>query len=129
MKKRNYILLAFITSCTIACDDFLEKIPENSVTDQIFFKTDNDFKLFADGLYKGFTPDASTVYFDFCSDLVGQNVSKSGTRRFNDLIFGTLTPNTESASYYWDYTTIRNAYILLENIESANVSEDTKKYV
>ena len=68
MKKRNYILLAFIASCSVACDNFLEKIPENSVTDQIFFKTDNDFKLFADGLYDSFTPALNTVYFDFCSD-------------------------------------------------------------
>lgn len=127
MKKRNYILLAFIASCSVACDNFLEKIPENSVTDQIFFKTDNDFKLFADGLYDSFTPALNTVYFDFCTDFVSQKSAKIGNRSFGDLRIGTLTPNTSTASYYWDYAPIRNAYILLENIESANVSEETRK--
>lgn len=127
MKTLKYSLAILVTWSLTACDDFLDKSPLNNVTDATFFKTEADIKQFTDGFYKSMVPGPSTAIFDFRSDLVGQNMAKSGNRSYADLQFGTMTPTSGTVNLYWDFVPIRNAYILLGKIDEVEMSEDAKK--
>lgn len=127
MKKNRYSLLLLFALLFVACDDFLDKAPLNNVTDATFFKTEADIQTFTDGFYTYMTSKFNTANFDFCSDLIGQNMSKSGNRSFSDLIFGTYTSTSGTISHYWDYAPIRSAYILLDKIDDVEMSEASRE--
>lgn len=127
MNLYKYSLAVLVTIGITACDDFLNKSPLNSVTDATFFKTESDIKQFTDGFYNNMVPKPGTCLFDFRSDLVGQNMAKSGNRDYADLQFGTTTPSSAVASMYWDFAPIRNAYILLDKIKEVELSEEAEK--
>ena len=130
MKRAYKIYKYFISAILIvmipACDDFLEKSPLNNLTDKTFFKTEADIKQFTDGLYGGFTPGTNNIFFDYCTDLVGHNLSKAGNRQYSQLIFGTQTSTSGTIGLYFDYAPIRNAYIILEKIDEVPLSTASK---
>lgn len=127
MKTLKYSIITLTTVLFTACDSYLEKLPLNSVTDATFFKTESDIKQFTDGFYRSMVPTPKTAIFDFRSDLVGQNMAKSGNRDYSDIQFGTMTPASKTAELYWDYAPIREAYILLGKIDDVEMTEDAKK--
>lgn len=128
MKTLKYSLVALATVCLTACDNYLEKLPLDSVTDATFFKTESDIKQFTDGFYKSMVPDyTTTTIFDFRSDLVGQNMARSGNAGYSEIQFGTMTSASKITEYYWDYAPIRNAYILLGKIDDVEMTEDARK--
>jgi tetratricopeptide (TPR) repeat protein len=134
MKTYNiYISLSVIASMalTMSCEDFLTKIPENNLSVDSYFKSDGDFKLYTDGFYTSFTdqPGAmsdGSIWFDFRSDLVGVYSSKSGNRGYPELHNGSMTASSSVASMYWNWSSIRSAYILLDNIDNIELSVASK---
>ena len=69
MKKVIYITIA-ILACS--CSKFLEKTPANKFAAETFFATENDLKLYANGLINTALPEATDMalgedrYTDFC---------------------------------------------------------------
>ncbi|MDR1722307.1 MAG: RagB/SusD family nutrient uptake outer membrane protein [Tannerella sp.] len=120
--------MALITSC----EDFLEKIPQNNLSVDSYFKSENDYKLYTDGFYTAFNDwtgnmSGGSCFYDFRSDLIGYGASKSGNRRYPELSNATLmTAASRSASLYWDYTSIRSAYTLLDNIDNIELNATSK---
>jgi hypothetical protein len=91
-----------------------------------YFKSEGDFKLYADGMYPSFTDQATSIWFDFRSDLIGVWSSKSGNRSYPELHNGAMSPSSKAAELYWNWSSIRSAYVLLENIDNIELSEANK---
>jgi hypothetical protein len=52
--------------------------------------------------------------------------TKSSNLPFMDLTNGTQSPTARSASSYWNWSSIRNAYILLDNIDNIELDANNK---
>ncbi|MDR0758240.1 MAG: hypothetical protein LBF85_10400, partial [Tannerella sp.] len=130
-----YIVLSVITSMILtSCEDFLTKIPQNNLSVDSYFKSDNDYKLYTDGFYTYFTDKLTASYgsvgsgapFDLRSDLISMEATKSGNEVFAELINGTQTPTSNSVSLFFDYAPIRRAYILFDNIDNIELDAASK---
>ncbi|MDR1456105.1 MAG: RagB/SusD family nutrient uptake outer membrane protein [Tannerella sp.] len=119
------LAIAAMTGMT-SCEDYLTKLPENNLSVDSYFKSDGDFKLYADGLYSSFTDQATSIWFDFRSDLFGVWSSKSGNRSYAELHNGAMTASSGAAGLYWNWSSIRNAYTLLDNIDNIELSAENK---
>jgi hypothetical protein len=127
-KYAKYIWLLAITAMIsmTSCEDFLTRIPQNNLSVDSYFKSDGDFKLYADGLYSSFTDQAGSMWFDFRSDIIAVWSSKSGNRSYADLHNGSMSPSTSAPGMYWNWSSIRSAYILLENIDNIELNAANK---
>ena len=55
MKMKKYILALGLVSMLIGCnDDFMERYPLDNVTDENFWKTESDLKLYLNKLYPAY---------------------------------------------------------------------------
>jgi hypothetical protein len=113
-------------TCITSCEDFLEKLPQNNLSVDSYFKSDGDYKLYTDGFYPSFTDQAGSIWFDFRSDLVGVYSSKSGNRSYPELHNGTMTAASGATGMYWNWSSVRSAYILLDNIDNIELSAASK---
>ena len=83
MKKTVYIIAA-ILACS--CSDFLERTPANKFSAETFFASENDLKLYANGLINTAIPSATDMalgedlYTDFC-----------GTKNSKEFYWGTYS--------------------------------------
>jgi hypothetical protein len=125
--KCFWLMTAIATMmCASSCEDFLTRIPQENLSVDSYFKSDGDFKLYADGLYPSFTDQASSIWLDFRSDIIGVWSSKSGNRSYAELHNGSMTPSSGAAGMYWNWSSIRSAYVLLENIDNIELSAASK---
>jgi hypothetical protein len=127
-----FISLSIIITmtCMTSCEDFLTKLPQNNLSVDSYFKSDGDYKLFTDGFYPDFAQRSlgwnTGVPFDLRTDLVSMEGSKSGEHAYGDLNNGTMSPTTGTVSFYWNWSSIRNAYILFDNIDNIELSAASK---
>ena len=119
MKKYLFIISALLLACS--CSDFFEKTPANEFDSDIFFATENDLKLYSNGLINSALPDATdmTLGEDVYTDLCGTLDSKEFYRG---------TYNAGKASNWttstWSFP--RRVAYMLENMPNCknNVSEE-----
>jgi hypothetical protein len=111
MKKNKilYLLVAF-TMLLGACEKGLDLAPEDVITESSFFKSVNDYKLFATQLYDGL-PRPS--YEDRRSDIA---YNEGG----NDISRGTLIAPQNDGFWNGSYKTVRACNLLLEKVELAD---------
>jgi tetratricopeptide (TPR) repeat protein len=132
-----FITLSVIIAmtCITSCEDSLEKLPLNNLSVDSYFTSDGDFKLYTDGFYPAFTdqPGAWTssgtnnsILLDFRSDLVSTWPAKSGNRSLAELDNGTMMPSSGAASLFWNWSAIRSAYILFDNIDRVELNAENK---
>lgn len=76
MKKTVYIIIAALTA--FSCSDFLEKAPANKLSAETYFQSENDLKLYANGLINAALPDAVDLAMgeDLYTDFSGTKASK-----------------------------------------------------
>lgn len=121
--KYKYIYLLFASIALGSCESDLSLIPLDSLTSNVYFKTEKDFQLFANGLYQQL-PDFSENSNDNMSDL-----------------YYAGGPNSVSNSTYiesqsdgiWDgcYANIRNCLVLLEQekkLENKDIKASVQVY-
>ena len=125
MKKYNIlsiILIAlFITSCS---NDFLNRLPEDEISPEQYWKTDNDLKLFLNQFYTAFPVhngwNGGIFEFDNNSDnLLPHNINERFVGNNN------IAPSSDNS---WDYSSIRSVNYYLENAVNAQGPEDIIKH-
>ncbi|PXX21714.1 RagB/SusD family nutrient uptake outer membrane protein [Arenibacter sp. ARW7G5Y1] len=124
MKKYIYIILVFISLIVVGCnDDFLEKYPDDAITDQVYWKTPNDLKVFANQFYGSLDGPANIVGPDDTSD---NQVPTNLDAYTNGL---TVVPASASdAGWTWD--NIRNVNYFLSRYQTVEGNpEEINKYV
>ena len=133
MKKHLAIFLfsaaLFGTSCN---DGFLDRKPVESLTEDTFFKTYENFKTYAWACYGVFDngnilrhigTGAGSLYG---SDQDAGYLSSKGTGAFNPYAFQTITNATSGNG--WDFDYIRKVNIMLDNIDGSLMTDTEKEH-
>lgn len=123
-RYRNKVIFTVLFSCLLcfSCEKDLDLEPKNNLSSSLFFKTENDFKLWANQYYTSLP--AFLWGRDDWSDITyqpGGNIISRGQH---------LAP--DRAEIWTDaYTNIRNQNFLLQEAETApeEIREDIKVYV
>lgn len=120
MKKLLYIGLFAAVSLTSCKDEFLDRIPLNSVSEETFWKTENDVYLAVNGIYATL-PGEGIIYEDGASDIsFAQYPWESTATAVSSGIVST------SLNAGWNYETIRKTNYFLENVDKANMDDALK---
>lgn len=119
MKKTLIIISAILFACS--CSDFFEMTPANEFDADIFFASEDDLKLYSNGLINAAMPDATdmTLGEDLYTDLCGTLDSKEFYRgSYNAGKASNWTTST------WSFS--RRIAYMLENMPNCkgNVSEE-----
>lgn len=137
MKLKNYLAIICLSAAFTACnDDFMERYPLDQVTDENFWTTESDLKLYLNGLYptyvighgdgwsqsKYITPLPVTgsplAYGDFYSD----NCVRTGSEPIE--LAGMNKIPTSAGSGGWSWTNLRKINFFLERYQRAQLSQD-----
>ncbi|MGL4328543.1 MAG: RagB/SusD family nutrient uptake outer membrane protein, partial [Tannerellaceae bacterium] len=97
------LLSLSLTSCN---DSFMERYPETSITDKVYFQTVKDLELYTNGLYGGL----GASYNDVVSDNV-MYVEDAGIFK---MMRGETTPETVGQWSGW--STVRDINFMLEHV-------------
>lgn len=131
---RNFLKILFVASLTIltGCDDdFLEKTPENALTESSTFQTYTGFKTYAWGFYDIFEgygnnsadSNPATILF---GDIYGDNLALTSAGNQNPWAYQLKT--VPSSGGDWDFSFIRKTNILLDNVDKAALSQSEKNH-
>lgn len=120
MNIKNIMLAALFASVTLtSCEDYTDLSPIDSITDKSFWKSENDLKLYATGLY-GMLPGPSSTSDSGTDEIVTKDASS------NLFDLGT-TPNTGGG---WSWGNVRSCNYFLQRYQTVQGDETViKKYV
>lgn len=104
-----WLFTLILGSCN---NDFMDRFPETSISPEAFFKTTKDLELYTNTYYEFVGPS----FFDFVCD---NCVSYSETSKFNDLIRGSVTPQTVTGWSKDSWGELRRFNFFLENVHRA----------
>ena len=123
MKKINILLVLTTITSLLACnDDFLEKIPKNDITNENFWKTENDFQAYALGLYDFYGYGVGNAY----NVPLNSDETVRGNQVSNNRIFDRVTiPATGGG---WGWSTLREINIMIENARESELDEEAKNH-
>lgn len=127
MKTKKILLLTILSTIFfIGCDEtYLDKMPLDKMTPEVFFTKANDFELYSNQFYD-YLGDVGTWDFGIYDDEAGTD--NLITRDF-DLHYQGLTIKQNSDEEWTDnYSKIRTINFLLDNVDKAPLSE-IKQYV
>jgi len=109
--------------CMTSCMNDLDIDPKNKQTTTTAFKTYDNFKTYAWGLYKIFHEDALGVFDrDINSHLMVNNASSNN----NIWAYEGVTEATENSQ--WNFEYIRRANVMLDNIDQSQMSDKEKAH-
>lgn len=111
MKKLKYIaLLLVLTAFTFGCNkDFLDRVPQDQISEPAFWKTPNDLKLYVNNLYKRLGQLRYAAVLDEGSDnALATNYKKSQ-------MLGQVLVTADAIGN--EYTYIRNVNIMIANMD------------
>ena len=115
MKKNSYIALLAITLFGFcSCSDFLDRMPDDELSDGSFWKTPNDAKMFIADVYRQVLPGSNSGDID--GDINSDNAVHGIKWAAGDVSRGIYDP----AAMGWsgDYKAIRACNILLSKIDN-----------
>ena len=118
MKKTIILLVA--AGLTVSCNDFLSRDPDNRISGEVFLSTENDLRIYANGLTNSALPGTSVAigndaYTDFCA-----------TKLSSDLYHpGIWSADKGSGWESGNFSFIRQCNYMIHNMDKAkpNVSE------
>ncbi len=115
--KKNYIYIAFLAITLFgfsSCSDFLDRMPDDELSDGSFWKTPNDAKMFIADVYRQVLPGGGAGDID--SDINSDNAVHGIKWAAGDVSRGIYDP----AAMGWsgDYKAIRACNVLLSKIDN-----------
>lgn len=108
-----WLSLFLLGSCN---NDFMDRFPETSISPEAFFKTTKDLELYTNTYYEYVQPS----FFDYICD---NCVSYAETSKYNDLIRGSVTPQTVSGWDKGSWGQLRRFNFFLANVHKATGDE------
>lgn len=118
--KKHILLLALLTGASACNDDFLEKLPQTSISPEAFFNTEGDLALYVNGLLS--MPDMGTYLNDQSTD----NATTTGAVEMKVVMTG--SPSSQTITGGWDWSRLRNINYFLDNYGKANAAPDIKAH-
>lgn len=120
--KRPFIisLIAVVLILAMGCnDDYLDRLPETEIGVDNFFNTEEDLAIYVNGLYS--FPGLG-IYYDDATD----NAATTGNREIKTIM--TTEANSQTITSGWNWSSLRDINLFLENADKANISEDIKNH-
>lgn len=118
--KKHILLLALLTGASACNDDFLEKLPQTSISPEAFFNTEGDLALYVNGLLS--MPGMGTYLNDQSTD----NAATTGAVEMKVVMTG--SPSSQTITGGWDWSRLRNINYFLDNYNKANATADVKAH-
>lgn len=116
-----YISMIFGISSMISCnEEFLDKYPQTSISPEEFFKSEQDLKLYIDGLLS--LKSKSAFYNEQGTD----NLATTAAVELKTVLSG--SPSSESLTGGWNWGRLRDINYFLDNVGRATVDEATKNH-
>ncbi|MFO7825861.1 MAG: RagB/SusD family nutrient uptake outer membrane protein [Cyclobacterium sp.] len=115
MKKYSIYLLALNLFFFSSCDEeFMDRYPQTSISPEEFFKTEEDLRLYVDGLL------SMPGMYEYQADQSSDNMATTGAIEIKSMMTG--TPNSQNITGGWDWGRLRNINYFLENSPNADAS-------
>lgn len=111
-----YILIVnlfWISSCD---EDFMDRYPQTSISPEEFFKTEEDLRLYVDGLL------TLPGMYEYQADQSSDNMATTGAVEIKSMMTG--SPNSQNITGGWDWGRLRNINYFLENSPNADASPE-----
>lgn len=121
MKKTFLFILAGIIFTGSACKKaFFDRYPQDAISPQLFFKSEEDLSLYINGLLS--IPGTGIYYDDQKSD----NMATTGQLEIKNVLTG--SPTSRNLTDGWDWDRLRNINYFLDNYNKAQVTQDVKDH-
>ncbi len=122
MRYKNNIIVwtvgVMALSIFNACNDsFMERYPETSITEEVFFSTVNDLEIYTNGMY-GYI---GSNYWDVASD----NVMYTEDATIYRMMRGEVRPTNVST---WSWGNIRNVNFMLARVDNVEGDETERNH-
>ena len=119
--KKHILLLALLTGASACNDDFLEKLPQTSISPEVFFANEGDLALYVNGLLS--MPD---MYGTYLNDQSTDNAATTGAVEMKVVMTG--SPSSQTITGGWDWSRLRNINYFLDNYNKATATSDVKAH-
>lgn len=122
MKYLYQLIISLILILSLmGCDkDFLNKYPQTAISPEAFFKSEEDLKLYIDGLLS--LPDKYTYQSEQGTD----NTATTGAVEIKILMTGNPSPETVTGG--WSWGRLRDINYFLDNVDNAEVDPVVKNH-
>lgn len=101
------------TACN---DEFLDRVPETSIGKENFFNTEEDLKIYINGLYN--FPGVGL----FIEDRATDNAATTGNMEIKTMM--TSSPSSSTILSGWNWNQLRSINFFLENFQRAALSDE-----
>ncbi|WP_057940506.1 RagB/SusD family nutrient uptake outer membrane protein [Algoriphagus resistens] len=119
--KLRIIALALSFLAISGCDDFLEKPPLDSLTDESYWKNETNVRSFSWGFYTAYFSGYGAGYAwgkFFSSQTLNDDFAPASPAQFR------RTVPTAATSSYWTFSYVRKANIFLNRIQTVPMEEE-----
>lgn len=123
MKKILSILLFCGSVLAVSCDRLLEIQPKDKQTTTTAFKTYQNFKTYAWGLYSVFSSGSEDAWN---KDIVSHVMVNNNSTNNNSFAYQNVTEATNNS--YWTYSYIRRVNVMLDCIDNSEMSDPDKEH-
>ena len=123
MKKYIYIFLAAAGLLLAACDSLLEIQPKDKQTTTTAFKTYQNFKTYAWGLYEIFSTGSEDGWN---KDIVSHVMVNNSSTNNNSFAYQNVTEATNNS--YWNFSYIRRVNVMLDAIDASEMNDEEKAH-
>ena len=121
MKLYNWLLIG--TLLLSSCDDFLNRIPNDSLSPETFYKTEADAELALIGCYNQWWTSENVWDWDSASDNAYNFHPHEGYQQIGN---GTMAPSNPGNTFY-DYTTITRCNELLNSLDAIEFKSEANR--
>lgn len=120
MKKIISIFSITLIILFSACNDnYMDRFPETSIGTENFFKSEEDLKMF---IYNFYSFAGLNNYGDD-GYLTTDNAANTGSTELKNIMLSS-NPSSATINGGWDWSTLRNLNLFLENFRNADISAD-----
>ncbi|RBL93049.1 RagB/SusD family nutrient uptake outer membrane protein [Chitinophaga flava] len=121
MKKISIIIITGLLLAGTACKkSFFDRYPQDAISPQLFFKSEEDLALYINGLL---SMSGTGIYYD---DQSSDNMATTAAKEVKNIMTG--SPSSKNLPDGWDWARLRNINYFLENYNKAQATQDVKDH-
>lgn len=125
--KLRIIALALSFLAISGCDDFLEKPPLDSLTDETYWTNENNVRSFSWGFYTTYFSGYGSGYAwgkFFSSQTLNDDFAPASPAQFRKIVPTAAVSGTRTSRGYWSFYYVRKANIFLDRIQTVPMDEE-----
>lgn len=120
MKKFTVYIFIVILAGVSCKKDFLNRYPQDTISPELFFKSEEDLALYVNGLL---SLSGTGQYFD---DQSSDNMATTAAIEVKNMMTG--SPSSQNITNGWDWSRLRDINYFLDNYNRAVVTQDVKDH-